>query len=80
MAAASGAKIASAAVQFDVKQHEFLRVDMEQSSGTSRVYHSYVQTLAGHYLLTLELFSASQSELQQLVASLQSISITDDDR
>ena len=64
--------------EFMVKEHSFLRVDFEQSSGGSRVYYAFVQTLAGDYLLAIEVIASSASELQQIAASLQSMIISDD--
>lgn len=77
MAVANGMKIVGHASEFAVKDHQFLRADFERNSGQSRFCYSYIQTLAGDYLLTIELFASSTDELQQIAASLQSIS--DDD-
>lgn len=78
MATASGMTIIGPASEFTVKEHQFLRADFERSTGGPHVYYSYVQTLAGDYLLTIELFASSPAELQQIAASLQSMFVSDD--
>jgi thiol-disulfide isomerase/thioredoxin len=76
---ASGMAIIGTPSEFQVNKHPFVRGDFERSVGALHVYQSYVQTIAGDYLLTIELFASSQEELQQIAASLQSMSITDDE-
>jgi thiol-disulfide isomerase/thioredoxin len=76
---ASGMKIIGAASEFHVNKHSFVRADFERSVGAVSVYQSFVQTIAGDYLLTLEIYAYSLDELQQVAASLQSLSITDED-
>jgi thiol-disulfide isomerase/thioredoxin len=78
-AIASGMKIIGSASEFQLKKHPFVRADFERSVGAVRIYQSFVQTIAGDYLLTIEIYAYSLDELQQVAASLQSISITDDD-
>ena len=79
MAVASGLKPFAQASEYTVNKHQFLRADFEQSSGGTHVYQSYVQTLSEDYLLTIEVFASSPDELQQVAASLQSMSITEED-
>jgi thiol-disulfide isomerase/thioredoxin len=79
MALASSSKILAPASEFMVNKHQFLRADFERPSGATRVYQSYVQTLSEDYLLTIEIFASSPAELQQIAASLQSMSITEDE-
>jgi len=79
LAVASGLKLFAQASEYIVNKHEFLRADFERSSGGTHVYQSYVQTLSEDYLLTIEIFASSPDELQQVAASLQSMSITDED-
>jgi thiol-disulfide isomerase/thioredoxin len=79
MALASGSKILAPASEYTVNKHQFLRADFERPSGAARVYQSYVQTLSEDYLLTIEIFAVSAAELQQIAASLQSMSITEDE-
>jgi len=43
------------------------------------MYHSMVQTVAGDYLLNIEVYAYSADELQRVTASLQSMSISDED-
>jgi thiol-disulfide isomerase/thioredoxin len=76
---ASGMKIIGAASEFQVNKHSFVRADFERSVGAVSVYQSFVQTIAGDYLLTFEIYAYSLDELQQVAASLQSLSITDED-
>jgi len=79
MAVASGLKLFAQASEYTVNKHQFLRADFEQSSGGTHVYQSYVQTLSEDYLLTIEVFASSPDELRQVAASLQSMSITEED-
>ena len=79
MATAAGMKIIAPALEFLVKDHQFLRVDFERSSGRSSVYQSQIQTLAGDSLLTIDIFATSADELQKVAASLQTMIIKDDD-
>ena len=79
LAATSGMKIVSPAQEFSVKARQFLRVDYERNSGGKPVYQAHVQTLAADYLLTIEFFAASRDELEQIVGSLQSILVKDED-
>jgi thiol-disulfide isomerase/thioredoxin len=79
MAAASGLKFVGAASEFQVNKHPFVRADFERSVGAVHIYQSFVQTIAGEYLLTIEIFAYSLDELQQVAASLQSMSITDEE-
>ena len=79
-AAASGLKSTGPASEFHVNKHTFVRADFERSVGAVSVYQSFVQTIAGDYLLTIEIYAYSTGELQQVAASLQSMSISDDDQ
>jgi thiol-disulfide isomerase/thioredoxin len=80
MAAGANLKIVRPALEFMVKDHQFLRVDFERSAGASRVYQSQVQTIAGESLLTIDIFAPSADELQQIVAALETMSIKEEDR
>ena len=79
MATASNLRIVTAPAEFHVNKHQFARADFERSVGSLRVYQSYVQSIAGDYLLTVEIYASSMDELQQAAASLQSMAITDED-
>ncbi len=79
MAVASGLKPFAQASEYTVNKHQFLRADFERNSGGIHVYQSYVQTLSEDYLLTIEILASSLDELQQVAASLQSMSITEED-
>jgi len=79
MAAASGLKITGAPSEFHVNKHAFVRVDFDRSVGGMHVYQSYVQTVAGDYLATIEIYAYSADELQQAAASLQNMNIADED-
>ena len=79
MAAASGLKLSGPPVEFRVNKHLFVRADFDRSVGSLHMYQSMVQTIAGDYLLTVEIFAYSADELQQVAASLQTMSISDED-
>lgn len=76
---ASGMTIIGVPTEFRVNKHPFVRGDFERSVGVLHVYQSSVQSIAGDYLLSIELFASSREELQQIAASLQSMSITGDE-
>lgn len=80
MAAASDMKIVAPALEFLVKDHQFLRVDFERSAGRSRMYQSQIQTLAGDSLLTIDIFATSTDELQKIASTMQTMTIKDEDR
>jgi len=79
LAVASASKLSAPASEYLVNKHQFLRADFERTSATTHLYQSYVQTLSEDYLLTIEIFASSPAELQQIAASLQSMSITQDE-
>ena len=79
MATASGMKIIGSPYEFQVNKHSFVRADFERSVGAARIYQSFVQTIAGDYLLTIEIYAYSTDELQQAAASLQSMAISDEE-
>jgi thiol-disulfide isomerase/thioredoxin len=78
-ATAVGGRITRPAAAFTVKDHDFLRADLERSAGSSKVAEALVHTLAGDYLLQIEIFASSQEELDKIADSLQSMIITDSD-
>jgi thiol-disulfide isomerase/thioredoxin len=78
-ATAAGLQPAGPASEFHVNKHAFVRADFSRSVGAVSVYQSFVQTIAGDYLLTIEIYAYSSDELQQVAASLQSMSISDDE-
>lgn len=78
-ATAAGMKVLGEVSMFEVNKHRFFRADYEHSVGATRVYQSFVQTIAGDYLLTIELYAYSSDELNQAAASLKAMFITDDD-
>ena len=80
MAAASDMKIVAPALEFLVKDHQFLRVDFERGAGRSHMYQSQIQTLAGDSLLTIDIFATSTDELQKIASTMQTMTIKDDDR
>jgi thiol-disulfide isomerase/thioredoxin len=79
MTVASSMKMIANPSEILVQKHQFLRVDFERGVGATHVYQSLVQTIAGDYLLSIEIFAYSSDELQQVAASIQSMSIADDD-
>ncbi len=78
-ATAAGLKPTGPASEFHVNKHAFVRADFERSVGAVSLYQSFVQTVAGDYLLTIEIYAYSSEELRQVAASLQSMSISDDE-
>ena len=77
MAVASSAKLVAPASKYEVKEHTFLRVDMERNVGGMRLYQAYVQTVSEDYLLTIEIYAASTDELQKVGDTLQTMVIED---
>jgi hypothetical protein len=80
MAAAADMKIIAPALEFLVKDHQFLRVDFERGAGRSRMYQSQIQTLSGDSLLTIDIFATSTDELQKIASTMQTMTIKDEDR
>jgi len=79
MSAASGLKLTGPPVEFRVNKHPFVRADFDHSVGAVHMYQSMVQTIAGDYLLTVEIYAYSAAELQQVAACLQTMAISDED-
>jgi hypothetical protein len=79
MSAASGLKLTGPPVEFRVNKHPFVRADFDRSVGALHMYQSIVQTIAGDYLLTMEVYAYSADELQKVAASLQTMTISDQD-
>jgi thiol-disulfide isomerase/thioredoxin len=75
MATASGSTVASAAAEYRVKDHPFLRADFERSMGGQRIFQTYVQTLSEDYLLTIEIYALSGDDKAAAIDSLQRIVI-----
>jgi thiol-disulfide isomerase/thioredoxin len=75
MATASGSTVASAAAEYRVKDHPFLRADFERSMGGQRIFQTYVQTLSEDYLLTIEIYALSGDDKAAATDSLQKIVI-----
>jgi thiol-disulfide isomerase/thioredoxin len=78
LASASSGKLLQPASEFVVKDHPFVRADVDRMAGGLHVYQSYVQTLAGDYLLTIEIYSTSVEELRKAAQTLESMVIRDD--
>jgi len=79
MSAASGLKLTGPPVEFRVNKHPFVRADFDRSVGAVHVYQSMMQTIAGDYLLNIEIYAYSADELQRVTASFQTIAISDED-
>jgi hypothetical protein len=79
MSAASGMKLTGSPVEFRVKQHPFVRADFDRGVGAVHMYQSIVETIAGNFLLTVEIYAYSSDELQQVAAFLQTMTISDDE-
>jgi len=79
MATASGMKIIARASEFPGEQ-TFLRTRRFRAQRrVVRIFQSLVQTIAGDYLLTIEIYAYSTDELQQAAASLQYMAISDEE-
>jgi len=78
MAVASSAKLMGPANKYEVKEHNFLRVDMERNVGGTRLYQAYVQTASEDYLLTIEIYATSAEELQNVGETLQTMVVKDE--
>jgi hypothetical protein len=76
--AAANLKPAGPVSEFQVNQHRFVRADFERVVGAVRIYQSFVQTTAGEYLLSIEIYAYSLEELQQAAGALQSMSIREE--
>lgn len=79
MSAAASLKLTGPPVEFRVKKHPFVRADFDRGVGAVHMYQSMVQTVAGDYLLTIEIYAYSTEELQQLATSLQTMAISDEE-
>jgi thiol-disulfide isomerase/thioredoxin len=77
-AAAASLKPVGTVSEFQTNKHRFVRADFERGVGAVHIYQSFVQTVAGENLLTIEIYAYSLDELQQVASSLQSMSITDE--
>ena len=77
-AAAASLKPVGTASEFQVNKHGFVRADFERGVGAVHIYQSFVQTVAGENLLTIEIYAYSLDELQQVASSLQSMIIRDE--
>jgi len=78
MAIASSAKLVAPASKYEVKGHEFVRVDLERQAGGMKLYQAYVQTLAEDYQLTIEIYATSADELRKMAETLGTMVIADD--
>ena len=78
MAVASSAKLVGPASKYELKEHAFVRVDMERNVGGTRLYQAYVQTLSNDYLLTIEIYATSAEELQKVGETLQTMVVKDE--
>ncbi|HKW34279.1 MAG TPA: hypothetical protein VJN92_14800 [Candidatus Acidoferrum sp.] len=79
MSAASGLRLTGPPVEFRVNKHPFVRADFDRSVGAVHMYQSMVQTIAGDYLLTVEVYAYSADELQKVAASLQTMTISEEE-
>jgi thiol-disulfide isomerase/thioredoxin len=79
MARAQNMKLIAEANKYEVNGHEFARADFERGAGDRKAYEAYVQTLAGDYMLTIEIYATSADELQRASESLKSVMIKDEE-
>lgn len=61
---------------FVLKGHSFSRLEFEGRQGTTRICVSRLQTFLNGHMVLFEFYASSEEELQQLAATLQSISFT----
>ena len=76
-ATAGGMKLIGDTSSFEVNKHQFLRADFDHAVGAVHVYQSLVQTVAGDYLLNIELYAYSAEELNKLAESLEAMNVGD---
>jgi thiol-disulfide isomerase/thioredoxin len=79
LALAQGLKAAGEAQQLTVNGHGFLRADFERTAGDRHVYQSFVQTLGGDFLLSIEFYGTSKEEMLSAAESLKAMVIQDAD-
>jgi thiol-disulfide isomerase/thioredoxin len=79
MARAQNMKMIAEGNKYEVNGHEFARADFERGAGERKAFEAYVQTLAGDYMLTIEIYAASTEELQRTAESLKSMMIKDEE-
>jgi len=72
---ASGAKITEPVQEYRVKEHPFLRADLERTMAGQRILQTFVQTLSEDYLLTIEIYALTGADKQAAVDSLQKMLI-----
>jgi thiol-disulfide isomerase/thioredoxin len=77
IADASSMQVTSAPSEFRVDDHAYFRTDLQRAIG-AKYYTTVVQTLAGDYLLHIELFAYSKGELDQIASALEAITISGD--
>jgi cytochrome c biogenesis protein CcmG/thiol:disulfide interchange protein DsbE len=65
----------ASASSFEVKKHKFVRADYERSSGALHYYLSYVQTVAGNYLVKIEIVAETAEQLREITGTLQTMEI-----
>jgi thiol-disulfide isomerase/thioredoxin len=78
MAGASSGELMQSVSEFVVKDHPFVRADIERMAGGMHIYQTYVQTLAADYLLTIEIYTTSAEELKKAAATLETMVIKDE--
>jgi hypothetical protein len=78
LARAQNMKVIAEANEYEVSGHAFARTDFERGAGEQKAYEAYVQTLAGDYLLTIEIYAASAEELQRAAESPKSMMTKDE--
>ncbi len=79
-ATAMGMKMTRPASQYTVKDHDFVRADMTKDSGGTKFSHALIETIAGDYLLKIEIFASSPDELEKITDTLQTMIIIDSDQ
>lgn len=78
MAKGQGLKVLREPAEFEVQGHHFLRADFERAAGNGKAYETYVQTIAGDYLVTVQFFAATPEDLARAADSLKAMLIRED--
>jgi hypothetical protein len=78
MAKGQALKILREPEEIEVQGHQLLRADFERSAGAGKAYETYVQTIAGDYLLTVQFFATSAEDLARATDSLKAMLIREE--
>jgi len=77
MASMTQLKPLAPASAFELKKHKFVRADFERSSGALRYYLSFVQTVAGDFLLKIDVVAETPEQLNKIAETLRTMEIVE---